>query len=336
MNKLTISPAHRIREAGDNAPKNIIMVAVSAAAHLIFFLVLVFAPNQLLPARPYKPSVIKVSMVSLPGQDLNPGTGKTVPVTPAPKPKKSEVEVKPPKAAENVPPAKKAPEQKLNKPDEVSISTASAADVHPSANTISISPKKKKAKASLKKKTFRSSQVIKKAIKRIKKKSQRERPRTVTDAIDRMRKEVQQAKPVTSATATARKDSGTGFGGTESGAGTLGRPGVSGGQLLRQLEQIDLYKLQIAYRIEKKWAFSEQLSGGRKDLEAILVIKIMSNGEIHDIWFEKKSGNNYFDDSAYKAIQKSNPLPPLPRGYLHPFYNVGLVFTPAGLNRGSG
>jgi colicin import membrane protein len=78
------------------------------------------------------------------------------------------------------------------------------------------------------------------------------------------------------------------------------------------------------------------LTGGRTDLEAVLVIKIMPNGEIQDIWFEKKSGNSYFDDSVYKAVKKSNPLPPLPKDYQRPFYNVGLVFTPSGLRKGMG
>ena len=67
----------------------------------------------------------------------------------------------------------------------------------------------------------------------------------------------------------------------------------------------------------------------RTDVEARLMIKIMANGEIRDIWFEKRSGNRYLDDSAYKAVMKSSPLPALPRGYQ--FYTVLLGFTPSGL-----
>ncbi len=87
-------------------------------------------------------------------------------------------------------------------------------------------------------------------------------------------------------------------------------------------------------RINRNWAFSEHLASRRFNLEAVLVIKIRADGEIVDIFFERKSGDAYFDDSAYKAVVKSNPLPPLPGVYAayRDTYTVGLRFTPSGLN----
>jgi colicin import membrane protein len=81
--------------------------------------------------------------------------------------------------------------------------------------------------------------------------------------------------------------------------------------------------------INRNWAFSEHMTHRRFNLEAILVIRIQSSGHISDVWFEKKSGDKYFDDSAYKAVIKSNPLPSLPSG--HGTYKVGLRFTPSGM-----
>ncbi|MCP4348451.1 MAG: hypothetical protein GY795_23440 [Desulfobacterales bacterium] len=86
----------------------------------------------------------------------------------------------------------------------------------------------------------------------------------------------------------------------------------------------------IPERINKNWAFSDSLTTRRFNLEAVLVIKIMPDGEITDILFKKRSGDHYFDDSAYKAVVKSSPLPPLPKGY--DYYKVGLKFTPTGMN----
>lgn len=87
-------------------------------------------------------------------------------------------------------------------------------------------------------------------------------------------------------------------------------------------------------RINRNWAFSEHLASRRFNLEAVLVIRIRADGEIVDIWFEKKSGDRYFDNSAYNAVVKSNPLPPLPRAYTAyaDTYTIGLRFTPSGLN----
>ncbi len=94
---------------------------------------------------------------------------------------------------------------------------------------------------------------------------------------------------------------------------------------------MEIYKAEIPHQIQKNWSFSKQLAGGRADLVAWLVIEVRPDGAISDIWFEKRSGNRYFDDQAFKAVRKSNPLPPLPNGYTRPYFNVGLRFTPSGL-----
>ncbi|UCE07902.1 MAG: TonB C-terminal domain-containing protein [bacterium] len=99
----------------------------------------------------------------------------------------------------------------------------------------------------------------------------------------------------------------------------------------RTIEAIKIYQAEIQYQIQKNWSFSQLLGGRSTDLETVLAIKILRSGEIEDIWFDKKSGNNYLDESAYKAIVKSNPLPPLPKEYIGSHYKIGLIFGPKGL-----
>ena len=159
---------------------------------------------------------------------------------------------------------------------------------------------------------------MKSVIARVEKKVEEARPNPVAEAIDRLKNKV----------AIDRKEPQSGTGATSS---SISVPGSPGGGGKKALELIDIYRAQISYYIEKNWAFSKQLAGGRTDLAAVVVIRIMRNGEIKDVWFEKKSGNSYFDESAYKAVMKSNPLPMLPKGYLRPYYNLGLIFTPSGL-----
>jgi colicin import membrane protein len=106
------------------------------------------------------------------------------------------------------------------------------------------------------------------------------------------------------------------------------------GEKKSSVELMDIYKAEVMSQINKNWAVSVQMIGGYEThLSAILVINIMRNGYIQpDMWFEKKSGNDYFDECAIKAVKKSNPLPPLPGAYLRPVYGpVGLKFTPSGL-----
>ena len=192
------------------------------------------------------------------------------------------------------------------------------------SKTVSVAPKKdREIKESLKKKTFKPSKVVKSAITRIEKQVEDSRPNPVIEAINRLKSKVGSSEA---------RDIGV------KGEGQTGQQGgMPGGTLTTgylSLKPIDIYRVEIPYHIEKNWAFSEQFSGGDTDLVAVVVIKIMQSGEIQDIWFEKKSGNSYFDESAFKAVKKSDPLPELPKEYLKPYYNLGLIFTPSGLKKG--
>lgn len=267
---------------------------ISTILHLIFFAALIFVPGP----RPYKhfsSSVINVSMVALPGQKKMPGPGRL---------------------------AGFELEKKIAKPKKIPVprilpEIAAKAD-QDTSKVVSVASKRKRIKKSLKKKTFKSSRVVKSVIARVEKRVEESRPNPVAEAIDRLRNKV----------ASGRQEPRSETGVASFSTGIAGSHGAGG---KKTLELIDIYKSQISYYIEKNWAFSKQLAGGRIDLAAVVVIRIMRNGEIKDVWFEKKSGNTYFDESAYKAVMKSNPLPMLPKGYSRPYYNLGLIFTPSGL-----
>ncbi|MFH2058434.1 MAG: energy transducer TonB [Pseudomonadota bacterium] len=92
---------------------------------------------------------------------------------------------------------------------------------------------------------------------------------------------------------------------------------------------IDMYHLVIGSTIEQNWVFNDILARMDNKLEVRILIKILKSGEIRDIIYETRSGNRYLDESAKKAIKKSNPLPQLPPG-MHS-YDVVLGFTPKGL-----
>ena len=59
---------------------------------------------------------------------------------------------------------------------------------------------------------------------------------------------------------------------------------------------------------------------------AVVEITVRSDGRIVNIQFESKSGNAEFDRSVMRAIQKANPLPPLPPGLNEPLLTLGIRF----------
>ncbi|RLB81849.1 MAG: hypothetical protein DRH17_07760 [Deltaproteobacteria bacterium] len=169
---------------------------------------------------------------------------------------------------------------------------------------VSTAPSPLQVKKSLKSKTYNASRVISRAIERIEKEAPKSRPQPVLQAIGQLRKQV------------------------EGSGGVVMRGGIArSGTSKKALELLDIYNAEIWHRIQKNWAFSEEMVRGRTNLEATIIVKIMKEGEIRDIWFEKRSGNSYFDDSVFKAVKKSDPLPPLPKGHLGPFYEVGFRFN---------
>ena len=274
--------------------------AVSLVCHAIFLAILIYFPIHTSYNKKFPHTVINVSMVTLPVQGSAAEPAGQIEL-------KSKIQSTQPQKAQ----ASKIPSASID------------ADQSQSKAVAVVTKKGKKIKESLKKKTFKPSKVVKSAITRIEKQVEDSKPNPVIEAINRLKNKVE---------ATEAKDIELKEG------GLIGQDDNIPGRALatgyEALKPIDIYKAEIPYHIEKNWAFSEQLTGGDIDLVAVVVIKIMQNGMIKDIWFEKKSGNSYFDESAFKAVKKSDPLPELPKEYLKPYYNLGLIFTPSGLKKG--
>ena len=279
-------------------------IGISLLLHIVLMTVFVVMP-ALTPSRSYIPSAVNVTLVSLPA--LGNGAAKasapekpvvesTVPEKPAVKkePVVKPVPVKPP------PPPK----------PEAEISTAPT----PKPET--------KKKESLKHKTFKPSEVIKGAVSKMEKEVEETRPSKLDEALNRLKQQVEKEDR------SRKTDTGVGSGQVGTVIGSPTGSGFSSGQFG---SRVQVYQAEIAYQVRKNWVFSELMSGGRTDLMAIIVFKIRSNGDISDIWFDQRSGNAYLDESAYRAIVKSNPLPPLPAGLFAGDYTVALRFTPKGI-----
>ena len=283
--------AYRLSEVEGDRKTLLYTFAVSGMCHLLLFAILIFYPNRAWDRKPPL-SFINVSIVTLPTLE----TGPQPVAKPSIQPKRQ------PTTPKKQPPAK-------------TIEKAISAPAETSADAVSVSTATKKPKRSLKRKTFKTAEVVKSAIDKIEKRVEASKPDQLTQAIDRLRDQVKNNE---AADQKRQHDK------TASAA-------LEGDGDRRALELVDLYRVEIAYQVQKNWAFSEQLAGGRMDLVAELAFTVMPNGEIRDIWFDKRSGNKYLDDSAKKAIMKSNPVRPHPAGIRKPYVNVGLRFTPKGV-----
>ncbi len=275
------------------------MIVLSVLCHVLFFSGVMFLP-ELRFTTPSMPSAVEVDLVSLPA------------ATRLAKPPLGQAQVPPQVKTRPVKPSEKVSSvERAKKPEPVQVRKTVEFDTPPPGEAVSLASKPLRVKRSLKKKTYNVSKVITKAIAKIEKQAPESRPSTVLQAIDELKKKDQGTTgTVTTGDGPARDD--------------IGR---------KNLELLDIYNAEIWYLIQKNWAFSEEMARTRTNLEGIIIVKIMRDGEIRDIWFESRSGNSYFDDSVLKAVKKSNPLPALPDGFLGPYYEVGIRFNPSELQR---
>jgi colicin import membrane protein len=76
-------------------------------------------------------------------------------------------------------------------------------------------------------------------------------------------------------------------------------------------QRMDPYYAEIWARIRGQWSMPQGILP-KGNVETVINVRILRNGAVVDISFEKRSGNRYFDDSAVRALNKASPLPPLP------------------------
>jgi colicin import membrane protein len=270
------------------------MMVVSFVCHLAFFAMMHFLPAFRPEKKRTLPPAVSVTMVRLPEAKVARAAPAKPAETPTPTPR--------------VQPAP-TPQAEPKKPEA----------------PVPAKPTSPKIKQSLKKQTYRSSKVVDSAISRIEEKVEQEsqqRPDPLQEALDRLREQVESSQPAGPSDQPSKEPD------------VSARTGVVGGSsegILKELELIDIYRMEIAWRVQKNWAFPDRLAGNGDDLVVELAFTVLPNGEIRDVWFDKRSGNTYLDESAKRAVLKANPVGPFPRGVTKSVITVGLRFTPEGV-----
>jgi protein TonB len=128
-------------------------------------------------------------------------------------------------------------------------------------------------------------------------------------------KAVPEPQPATEGSA----EGGTGAAGSGAGGGTGGIPGGGGGAggsgfLDDATFQYAWYLSNMTSIFGRNWARPIKPDLDRT-LRAVVHFKVLKDGTLTEIEMEQSSGDPVLDRSALRAVQDSNPLPPLPYQY---------------------
>ncbi len=133
---------------------------------------------------------------------------------------------------------------------------------------------------------------------------------TVNNALDKLQQKV--------------KSAGAGNGGASGGRGGGGKGYGSGGTSKS-------YKAAVASIIQHNWEFSKTLLKSSAGMAVYVRINILPDGTINQIIFDTRAVSEYLNNSVKKAIEKSSPLPVLPKEEGSRDVWIGFVFSPEGI-----
>jgi len=127
--------------------------------------------------------------------------------------------------------------------------------------------------------------------------------------------------------AQSSKPGGKSAGNTNSGLHSLVRGGVGAGggsgtggyssELQLDVENFEFtyYLVAVRNKVSLNWNPPAGLSAPAGAIRTVMFFRIQRNGRITDLKIETPSGVAFFDQSALRAVSRSEPFPPLPRGF---------------------
>lgn len=106
---------------------------------------------------------------------------------------------------------------------------------------------------------------------------------------------------------------------------------VSGTGIAKTINQVvQEYGKMVSSQIWRRWKLPTPLID-KKGLEAVIEIKIATDGTILSHRFEKTSGDMLFDQSAMRAVKEASPVQPLPPELRPGPLVMGIRFRPEGM-----
>ena len=89
------------------------------------------------------------------------------------------------------------------------------------------------------------------------------------------------------------------------------------------------YWAQVWSKIDREWVAPPVAIHQQEPLQVVLAIRVEQTGRVQEeaLAFVQKSGNEYYDSAAKRAVVAASPLPPFPPHMTEPYYDFKFRFT---------
>jgi outer membrane biosynthesis protein TonB len=88
-------------------------------------------------------------------------------------------------------------------------------------------------------------------------------------------------------------------------------------------DEMKAYYAIISQSIRNAWSLPDILRN--RGYKTVLAIHVLKDGTVQSLWIEEKSGNNFYDETTVRAINKVT-LPPLPKVWKDESIDLGFNF----------
>jgi TonB family protein len=99
-------------------------------------------------------------------------------------------------------------------------------------------------------------------------------------------------------------------------------------ELVKDMSKVNEYYRLIWRKIKDQWTVPEDVHKEMAGLETIIVLKINKDGKVQEMWYEKRSGNPQYDQTAWQAIKKAEPFSPFPKEFGDDTFEIAIRFRP--------
>ena len=91
--------------------------------------------------------------------------------------------------------------------------------------------------------------------------------------------------------------------------------------------QGNAYLARVQQLISAQWIAPPVVDTTNQSFQVVVAFRLDKTGQVTNVFIERKSGNDYYDLAAIRAVQSARTLPPFPADMVQPYFDAHFSFA---------